>query len=252
MICSDPARRKRSMAGISTTTVLRYIRTLVPGEAGEGQSDQHLLDHFVSQRDESAFAALLQRHGPMAMGVCLRILHDNHLAEDAFQATFLVLVLRAGAIRKRASVASWLHGVAVRMARKRKAQARRGQLPAVRLHATEPCRDSSTAAAEREEHELLDRELQRLPDKYRLPLLLCYFEGLTQEEAAAQLGWTAGKLKGLLERGRERLRFRLTRRGVALAAAASATMVAPLSAAVPPGLGVGTAQAALNVVSGKT
>jgi RNA polymerase sigma factor (sigma-70 family) len=239
------------MPAPSVNAALRYIRTLFAGRKAEGQSDQYLLDQFVAQHDESAFTALLQRHGPMAMGVCMRILGDEHLAEDAMQATFLVLALKAGAIRKRGSVASWLYGVAIRLSRKVKAQAiRAGQ--AVERAGPEPPA-TSVEASRREEKEVLDEELERLPDKYRLPLLLCYFEGRTQEEAAAHLGWTPGQVKGLLDRGRERLRFRLLRRGVTLSAAGAALLThTTLSAAVPRKLAVFTVEAALNAVSGKT
>ena len=180
-------------------------------------------------------------------------MNDEHLAEDALQATFLVLALKAGAIRKRASVASWLHGVALRLARKVKGQACRAQHP-VQRELPEPPAASPLEASRREEKKLLDEELERLPEKYRLPLLLCYFEGRTQEEAAAQLGWTPGQVKGLLDRGRERLRFRLMRRGVTLSVAASATLLADtaLSAAVPLSLAAPTVKAGVNLVSGKT
>ena len=190
--------------------VLRYLRTLVAGKAAEGQTDQFLLERFVSQQDEAAFIGLLQRHGPMTLAVCRRILHDEHLAEDAFQATFLVLALKAGAIRKQASVASWLYGVALRLARKQKAQTIRSE-QAMRQD-PQPKTARSNDPAKLEEHEILDEELQRLPEKYRLPLLLCYIEGRTREEAAKQLGWTLAKVKGLLDRGRDRLRSRLIRR----------------------------------------
>ena len=243
------------MSGIWVTSVIRHIRMLANGRGrgrgrhAQGQSDESLLEQFVSQRDETAFAAMMQRHGPMTMGVCVRILRDQHLAEDAFQATFLVLALKADAIRKRGSVASWLYGVASRLARKLKANAHRSRLsfggeqdpPAL------PLRDTPMEAGWREELALLDEELARLPDRYRLPLLLCYFEGRTQEEAAAELGWTAGKVKGLLDRGRERLRFRLLRRGVTL----SALLTTALCAAVPPLLAASTAQAALKLAAGQ-
>ena len=114
-------------------TVLRYLRTLGAGQTANGQSDRHLLVAFADQGDETAFAALMQRHGPMVLGICGRILHDEHLAEDAFQATFLVLARHTRSIRKQQSVASWLHGVALRLAHKAKAQASRIQLPSPRM-----------------------------------------------------------------------------------------------------------------------
>ena len=242
--------------------VLRFLRNLVAGKAAEGQTDQFLLERFVSQHDEAAFTALLQRHGPMTLAVCQRILQDEHLAEDAFQATFLVLALKAGAIRKQASVAGWLHGVAFRLARKQKAQnirsekaMRQDPLSWSRL-AIGPESAMPNDAAKFEDHEILAEELQRLPEKYRLPLVLCYIEGRTREEAAKQLGWTLAKLKGLLDRGRDRLRSRLIRRGVTLSTAAATTLLAesgkPLSAAIAPSLFDATVQACLSVVSGRT
>src|SRR5271154_5053313 len=106
------------MSTNSVNGVLRFIRTLVAGQRAEGQPDQLLVEQFVVHRDETAFAALLERHGPMVLGVCRRLLHDEHLTEDAFQATFLVLARKAGELRKRESVASYLHRVAMNMARK--------------------------------------------------------------------------------------------------------------------------------------
>lgn len=241
------------MSGTWASTVVQHIRTLVEGRKPNTQTDECLLEQFISQRDESAFSTIVQRHGPMTMGVCLRILRDQHLAEDAFQATFLVLALKARGIRKRRSVASWLYGVANRLARKLKEETYRSKRPDVREHG-QPLRDSPMEADGREACELLDEELARLPDKYRLPLLLCYFEGRTQEEAADELGCSAGKVKGLLHRGRERLRFRLIRRGVTLSAAASAAMLSnpALSATVPPLLASSTVQAALHLISGQS
>src|ERR1022692_4049135 len=101
--------------------------TMIAEQLAEGQTDQHLLERFFSQRDEAAFAALLGRHGQMVLGVCRRVLHDEHLAEDVFQATFMVLAHRAASIRKRESVGSWLHGVALRLARNAKAKAARSK-----------------------------------------------------------------------------------------------------------------------------
>ena len=240
------------MPAISMNSAVRYIRALFAGRQAEGQSDPYLLERFVAHADESAFAALLQRHGPMALGVCMRILHDEHLAEDALQATFLVLALKAGAIRKGASVASWLYGVALRLARKLRGKTVRAQQPARDVQ--EPPPSTPAEASRREEKELLDEELERLPDKYRLPLVLCYFEGRTQEEAAAQLGWTLGQVKGLLDRGRERLRFRLQRRGVTLSAAGLAAVLAETAwgATVSPQVAAPVLKAAMNLVSGKT
>jgi RNA polymerase sigma factor (sigma-70 family) len=230
--------------------VLRHIRTLIAGRQSEGQGDGDLLDQFIRRRSDSAFAGLLERHGPMILSVCRRVLRDEHLAEDAFQATFLVLARKAGSIRKRDALASWLHGVALRLAHKLHAQTHRGE------RSMSPAQLPPVAAAPTrcEEHEILDEELQRLPDRYRLPLVLCYLEGRTHNEAALQLGWSAGQLRGLLDRGRERLRSRLVRRGVTLPVAGAAALLADavVSAAVPPLLAVSTLKAAALFSMGKT
>jgi RNA polymerase sigma factor (sigma-70 family) len=187
----------------------------------------------------------------MILGVCRRILLDEHQAEDAFQATFLVLVRKAGTIRKQQSIASWLHGVALRLARKAKTEA---------IHAAQPDRRNHSQAAVstvveaswHESLEILDDELQRLPENYRLPLVLCYLEGLTRDEAAAQLGWTVNRLRGCLERGRDRLRSRLIRRGVALPTAAGGVLLADtvLATTVPPLLTIATIKVAARLAGG--
>jgi RNA polymerase sigma factor (sigma-70 family) len=232
-------------------TVLRYLRTLGAGQSANGQSDRHLVATFTDQRDEIAFAALMERHGPMVLGVCGRILHDEHLAEDVFQATFLALARHARSIRKQQAVASWLHGVALRLAHKANAQATRANWPDVRDR-TVTASDPPGDAVRREAQTVLDDELQRLPAKYRMPLVLCYLEGQTRDEAAARLGWTVGQLKGNLERGRDRLRARLVRRGVTLAGAGAATLLTDLAhaCAVPPLLAVATVRAGVRVAAG--
>src|SRR6267378_2564950 len=106
------------MPGNAVDVLLRQLRTYIAGQKAEGETDQDLLEQFLSKRDEASFAELLERHGPMVLGVCRRVLHDEHLAEDAFQATFLILARKAGSIRKQTALASWLHGVALRLAHK--------------------------------------------------------------------------------------------------------------------------------------
>jgi RNA polymerase sigma factor (sigma-70 family) len=176
--------------------------------------DRQLLDRFVATRDEAAFAALVRRHGPMVLGVCRRLLHDAHEAEDAFQATFLVLVHKARFLGRPESLGPWLHGVAYRCA----AQARH----AARLRTREreatamPYRDPTVEAAWRDLREVLDEELGRLSQKYRAPMVLVYLEGKTTEEAARLLGCPKGTVLSRLARGRDRLRDRLVRRGLAL------------------------------------
>jgi RNA polymerase sigma factor (sigma-70 family) len=231
--------------------LLRELRTFIAGQIAEGQTDRCLLEQFLTQRDQTSFAALLERHGRMVLGVCRRVLHDEHLADDAFQATFLLLARQAEAIRKRQSVGSWLHGVALRLARKAKAAAARATQSDTRSRSNAAV-DPHVEASWHEAQKILDDALQRLPEKYRLPLILCYLEGLTRDEAAVQLGWTAGKLKGLLDRGRDKLRAQLVRRGVTLSAAGATTLLTDtvLSASVPPLLAVATIHAAARVAAG--
>jgi RNA polymerase sigma factor (sigma-70 family) len=185
----------------------------------EDQPDGHLLQRFARKGDEVAFAVLVRRHGPMVLGVCRRVLRHSQDAEDAFQATFLVLVRKAGALGQPELLANWLYGVAYRTAQHARAQAaRRSQheRKAASMCADKPEPDP----AWQELRELLDEELFQLPEKYRAPLVLCYLEGKTNEEAARVLGWPPGSMSARLARGREMLRDRLTGRRRALAALA--------------------------------
>ncbi len=231
--------------------LLRCLRTLPDGPGRDRRTDQDLLERFVRHQDEAAFAILLERHGPMVLGVCRRALHDEHVAEDVLQATFLVLAQNAGSIRKRTSLGGWLHGVALRLAQKARTEAARAARADMRP-GPEPQPEPATEASWREVQQILDDELQRLPESYRLPLVLCYLEGRTRDEAAAELGWTPGRLKGLLERARERLRGRLIRRGLAPAAAGAAQLAdTVLAAPVPPLLVITTVQVALRLAAGE-
>jgi RNA polymerase sigma factor (sigma-70 family) len=205
------------MAGGLFPVFLRQLRYSLAA-ANEGLADADLLERFLARRDEEAFAALLGRHGPMVLGVCGRVLGDTHAAEDAFQATFLILVRRAGAIRKRAALGSWLHGVAYRAAlkaRAREACRRRHEREAIPPEST----DSAQDVVWRDLRPVLDAALDHLPRHYRAPLVLCYLEGKTQQEAARLLSWRPGTLATRLRRGLARLRSLLTRRGVALSGA---------------------------------
>ncbi len=178
-------------------------------------SDSHLLERFVLRHSEGAFAVLVERHGPLVHGVCRRVLHDAHDAEDAFQATFLILAKKAHTIHKTQSLASWLYKVAYRIALRARADIsrRRTQEKAVilSLPPAEPAEP-----AQRELGALLDEEVQRLPEKYRVPVTLCYLQGQTNEEAAQQLSCPTGTVKIRLMRARDLLRKRLTRRGIGL------------------------------------
>jgi RNA polymerase sigma factor (sigma-70 family) len=236
----------------SLTSVLCHVRRLV----GEGRtadaSEKQLLVWFVQHRDESAFATLVRRHGPMVLRVCRRVLGNVDDAEDAFQAAFLVLARRAGDIRNRESVSAFLHGVAYRVAlHARSAAARRRvheqQAQAMRHEAQE------TEPADLGLRAVLDEEVNRLPEKYRAAVVLCYLQGKTYVEAAAQLGWPEGTVKGRLSRARDLLHRRLTRRGLAPGAAVIvAALAQPADAAVTEALAVATAHAAITFCTGTT
>ncbi len=215
-------------------------------------SDRQLLARFVAQRDEAAFAALLQRHGPLVWRVCRRLLSDEADAEDAFQATFLVLARKAGSIRRQALVGSWLYGVAYRLALQARTAAMRMRVG--ERHAPPKTADDPLAnVTVREAQAILDDELARLPDKYRAPLVLCCLEGKARDEAARQLGWPPSLVKSRLEEARERLRRRLVRRGLELPTALSAVLLleGSATAGVPAVLAQTTMQAALRLAAGK-
>jgi RNA polymerase sigma factor (sigma-70 family) len=186
--------------------------SLAPRDAAE-PTDGQLLQRFALGRDEEAFAHLVRRHGAMVLGVCRRVLDNEHDAEDAFQAAFLVLARQGQSIRKLESLSSWLYGVAYRISlRARSDAARRRALEerARTMSEQDPC----VEAAWRELRPVLDEEVDRLPPKYRAPIILCYLEGKTNTEAARELGWTKGTVSGRLARARDLLRTRLARRGV--------------------------------------
>jgi RNA polymerase sigma factor (sigma-70 family) len=201
------------MASAQTHPVLRHIRGLTVAE----DADRQLLERFVTAREEAAFAGLVRRHGPLVMGVCRRVLHDPDDAEDAFQATFLALARRAGSVGRRAALGTWLYQVAYYAAlrvRKRTASRRQRERKA-------PPRQQADPLAEvtgRELLTVLDEELQRLPERLRAPLVLCYLQGRTRDEAAHELGWSLGTFKRRLEQGRAGLHARLSRRGISLGA----------------------------------
>jgi RNA polymerase sigma factor (sigma-70 family) len=200
--------------------------------------DEQLLSRFFKDHEDAAFAAILQRHGPLVYGVCQRVLCDANDAEDAFQATFLVLVRKGGTLREPARLASWLYGVAHRTARKVRAKAaartrserQASDMPTIELPTTTAASDMTLD----ELRTILDQEISQLPQKYSLPLVLCYLEGKTNAEAAAQLGWPEGSMSRRLSRARDLLRSRLARRGLALSAALIVSMFAKRAAAVVP------------------
>jgi len=217
-------------------------------------SDAQLLDRFVSRRGEvaeAAFEALVIRHGPMVLRVCRSVLHNAHDAEDAFQAVFLVLANRAGSIRRRGSVASWLFGVALRVAtRVKRAGARRR---AVNQRVAERAAESDLEVENDLDWELLHDEIQNLPERLRAPIVLCYLQGLTYDAAAHRLGLSDVAIRGRLARARERLRQRLIRRGVAVPAGLLvAGGVGQVEAAISPTLIHSTLRIALGFTAGNT
>jgi RNA polymerase sigma factor (sigma-70 family) len=212
------------------------LRRLLAGEPGDPQ----LLERFLRRRDEAAFAALVRRHGPMVLAVCRRLLADAHDAEDAFQATFLVLARKASSLGRPERLGNWLYGVAYRTALKARSHVARRRLREQPL-ADVPVAGGVADLVWRELRPILDEELERLPEKYRTPIILCYLEGVSKRDAARRLGWPEGTLSTRLHRARALLRGRLTRRGLALSAgvvsaalaqgAAPAAVPAPLMAA---------------------
>jgi RNA polymerase sigma factor (sigma-70 family) len=209
---------------------LHRVRRLVGTE--EEPPDREILGRFVRERDETAFALLMERHGPLVRGVCRRLLHDDHDAEDACQAVFLVLARKAASIRKRTSVASWLHGVAYRVAARLRDNGLQRRTR-TGLPSREPEAKPTADLSWREAQALLDEELQRLPERLRLPLVLCYLEGKTRDEAAGELGWRVSTFRGRLERARKLLRGRLERRGVFLSTGLLATLFPSAADASP-------------------
>ena len=240
------------MAAAPLAAVLQHLRLLAAAEANRDLSDAELLERFRRQREETAFAILLQRHGPMVLSVCRRVLHNPHDAEDAFQATFLVLVRSACAIRKGQSLASWLYGVAQRVATKARKQAAARRTREQR-GAAMPRIQSSDDLGWQELRAILDEELAMLPEKYRAPLVLCYLEGKTCERAAQDLGVARSTVSGRLKQGLLLLRNRLAERGIELSAGLLATLLSgeAAPAAVPALLTIATVRAATLVMGGR-
>jgi RNA polymerase sigma factor (sigma-70 family) len=227
------------MAHTASESISRHLESLFQGSSVAGLSDRQLLDRFTAARDpagEAAFAALVARHGPMVLNICRQLLGDHHHAEDSFQAVFLVLARRAPSIRDPDLLGNWLYGVALRTASCAKQQLDRrrkkeegdavnhpGPGPSAE---TEPIFEpADQTILDREQAEAIHREIDRLPKSFRLPVVLCYFEGLTLDEAARRLRCPAGTLRSRLARARDKLRRALTRRGALVPAGAIATVL---------------------------
>jgi RNA polymerase sigma factor (sigma-70 family) len=233
-------------------TMIRHLRRAVLRQDGAGWTDGQLLASFIDQKDEAAFEALVRRHGPMVFGVCRRVVRNYHDAEDAFQATFLVLARKASSVRPRERLANWLHGVALRVAMKAKTRtAKRERREKQGTEMPEP--EAAQQDQWRDLQLLLDQELNGLPENYRLPILLCDLEGKTIKEATQQLGWPQGTLAGRLARGRKLLAKRLANRGVVLSAGSLAVVISQnaASANVPTSLMSSTVKAAAMIAAGQ-
>ncbi|WP_158633624.1 sigma-70 family RNA polymerase sigma factor [Tautonia sociabilis] len=231
----------------------RDLRAIFNAGVVREMADGELLERFLTREGEAAelaFAALVERHGPMVLRVCRSVLRDDHEASDAFQATFLVLVRKAGSMWVADSIGPWLHQVALRVARgARSAKARRRRIEA-RAAVLETAGPSEPAGPDDLEA-LIHEELNRLHERYRSPVVLCCLEGLTLDQAARRLGWPMGTVQSRLARGRQRLRERLSRRGVSPSAGTFAAAIASERArdAVPAALSEATIQAATQVAA---
>jgi RNA polymerase sigma factor (sigma-70 family) len=230
----------------------QFHRLFGGGGTVAGLTEIQLLERFLSRRDEAAFEALMVRYGPMVLSVCRQLLDDPNDVDDAFQATFLVFVRKASSLRRRELLGNWLYGVAHKVARRSRADAAKRR------------QREKSAAPEREESadhmahlydlQPLHEELAKLPENYRAPVVLCYLEGLSHEEAARRLAWPLGSVKGRLSRARDLLRERLIRRGVAPPAGALLIALGrdAKSAVVPDPLRISTIRAATAIAAGKT
>jgi RNA polymerase sigma factor (sigma-70 family) len=226
--------------------VLEHLRRAARRQHDAARSDGELLTCYIARRDEAAFEGLVRRHGPMVYGVCRRLLRSEADAEDAFQATFLVFIRKAASIRPREKTANWLYGVAYHTAQKARDAAMKRRVK--ERQAGENPRPEAPEDIWGPLLPLLDQEIHRLPEHYRLAVVLCDLEGKSHKNAALQLGWPQGTLSGRLSRARALLRRRLARQGLALGAGAFAPSVG--SAALPMGLTTATVKAALAFAAG--
>ena len=237
------------MAEAELHKVIQHLRSVLVKQDAARMTDGDLLQRYLQQRDEAAFEALVRRHGPMVLAVCRRVLRNVHDAEDAFQATFLVLVRKASSLRSPSRVDNWLYGVALRTAQEAKrASLRRRTKEAKAMPRSEAAEDIGTDL-----RDVLDQALQRLPEKYRVVVVLCDLEGASGKEAARRLALPEGTLASRLARGRALLAKRLARHGLALSAGSLAAMLAhdAASACVPTSLLVSTIKAATLFAAGQ-
>lgn len=228
----------------SLSTSLHHLnRSLLVADLAD-LSDADLVGRFAERRDEAAFAALVRRHGALVLGVCRRVLRHEQDAEDAFQATFLVFARDAAAVRRASAVGNWLYGVAYNVARRARAARNRRTVKEQEAATRQPASARETAPDDL--RDVLDQELNALPDKYRAAVVLCDLTGLTAQRAAVEVGCPPKTLGTRLARGRALLARRLARRGVGLSACMTAAALTPVATAVPPKLIESTVQLAAN------
>jgi RNA polymerase sigma factor (sigma-70 family) len=239
------------MANRSVDSLLQNLRARLSNSASDDRTDRQLLEEFSTLRDSAALTGVVARHGPMVLGVCRKWLSCEVDAEDAFQATFLVLARKAGALPWRETVGGWLHAMATHIARDARRRVLRNNLAPLPEEgiAQDGCEDSLTRSDLRR---VLDEELSRLPAKLRDPLVLCYLQGKTHEEAAREIGLPRGSLAKRLAGAQELLRKRLTSRGIVLTAGLLATATVENAAvAVPAALTAATVKVATLFVAGE-
>ena len=240
----------KEMAAGQLNKIIQQLRTTLVRRNAAGETDADLLQRYLQQRDETAFEVLLRRHGPMVLGVCRRVLGNEHDADDAFQATFLVLIRKANLLRSPGLIGNWLYGVAYRTSlHARQVAAKRRAKEAKVLPYTEKATDRLADV-----WPVLDQELERLPDKYRAVVLLCDLEGKTRHQAALHFGWAEGTVASRLARGRVLLAKRLARRGVVLSAGALAMVLSQkaVPACVPNALAATTSKTVTLLAAGQT
>jgi len=236
--------------------VLRHLRKVLAPRGESAASDWDLLDRFAAAHDETAFEVVVWRHHQMVVSVCSRILADSNDVEDAFQATFLVLARKAGSLRRTGSLSSWLFGVARRVALEARARGSRRHVPDL-VYVPPACPEPCDEIVRQELRCVFDEVLGQLPEKYRAPIVMCYLEGLTYEEAGQRLGCPKGTVSTRLTRARELLKIRLTGRGLAVSAgslaawlcASAASAATPVSL-VASAIKAATAAAAMKTVAG--
>ncbi len=217
---------------LASGATLRHLRELFNSGTAVGLTDGQLLARYAADRDGQAFAALVARHGPMVISTCRAILDHEHDVEDAFQATFLVLARKAGSVRAGDALGGWLHRVAYRVAVRanievKQRRRRESEVPMMEIPAP------SRTGLELDLCSIVHEEIDRLPDRHRLPAVLCDLEGLSYDQAASSLDWTVPTLRCRLSKARERLRQRLSRRGVTGATLLALVASSDATAAVP-------------------